>query len=61
MLKGGQHLIVRLRDGSTLRLARSWTDADGVPVSQPPQPSTVFTVGALRELIGLLDALKRRP
>jgi hypothetical protein len=61
VLKGGQHLIVRLRDGSTMRLPRSWTDADGVPVSRPAPPSNVFTIAALRELIALLEALRRRP
>jgi len=61
VLKGGQHLIVRLRDGSTMRLPRAWTDADGVAGSPSAQLSTVFTIEALRELLGLLDALKRRP
>jgi len=60
VLKGGQHLIVRLRDGSTMRLLRSWTDADGPDVSQPSQLSTMFTIDSLRELIGLLEALRRR-
>ena len=60
VLKGGKHLIVRLRDGSTMRLLRSWSDADGPDVSQPSQPSTVFTIDSLRGLIGLLEALRRR-
>jgi len=60
VLKGGQHLIVRLRDGSTMRMPRSWTDADGPPTSRPSQLSTVFTIDSLRELIALLQALRLR-
>lgn len=60
VLKGGKDLIVRLRDGSTTRLPRCWTDADGVPESSTPQLSLLLSVESLRELICLLDALKQR-
>jgi hypothetical protein len=60
VLKGGQHLIVRLGDGSTMRMPRSWTDADGPTVSRASKPSTLFTIDSLRELIALLEALRRR-
>ena len=61
ILRGGHRdLLVQLGDGSAIRLPRSWTDADGPPVSQP-LPATLVTVSAVRELITLLDALSQRP
>jgi len=49
-----------LADGSAIRMPRSWTDADGAPVPEP-LPATLVTVDSVRELIALLDALRRRP
>ena len=61
ILKDGQKdLLVQLRDGSAIRLPRAWTDADGAPFPQP-LPATLVTVSSVRELITLLDALRRRP
>ena len=61
ILKDGQtHLLLQLRDGSAIRLPRSWTDADGAPAPSP-LPATLVTVDSVRELITLLDALRRRP
>ena len=61
ILKGGHgDLLVQLGDGSAIRMPRSWTDADGAPVPQS-LPATLVTVSSVRELITLLDALRRRP
>ena len=61
ILKGGRKdLLVQLRDGSAIRLPRSWTDADGATVPDSC-PATIFTVASVRELAALLDALKQRP
>ena len=61
ILKGGQRdLLVQLRDGSAIRLPRSWTDANGAPVPQP-LPATLVTVSSVRELVTLLAALRQRP
>ncbi len=60
VLKGGaKEILVQLEDGSTMKLPRSWTDADG---AQTPlrERQTRFTVESLRRLITLLDALMER-
>jgi hypothetical protein len=56
---GGDELTVALPGGSSMRLARAWTNADGEPSPSRSQPST-FTVEALRELLELVAALRRR-
>ena len=55
-----QHVIVRLPDRTRFKIPRTWTDVDG---SRPPYDATqetIFTLESLRELITLIDALKRR-
>ena len=56
----GACIDVLLRDGTSMRVPRSWTDADGSPVIERPGRDAVFTVGAFRELIGLIRALRGR-
>jgi hypothetical protein len=56
----GDHLSVRLPNGSTTRIPRAWTDADGATECREPESMTVFTAEALRELIEIVDALLRR-
>jgi hypothetical protein len=58
VLNGPTQLVVRLGDGTTLRVPRAWTDADG-----PPPESTcesVFTVEAMRELLDHVARLRER-
>jgi len=56
---GPTQIVVRLDDGTTMRLPRTWTDADGAP---PPRCSErVFTVEALCELVERVDMLRGRP
>jgi len=57
MRDGPTHLLVRLPDG-TMRVPRSWTDADGEPA--PHGPDTIFSIDALKEMLELLEALRRR-
>ena len=58
VIKGGPvQLVVRLSDGTAMRLPRSWTDIDGVTVLAA---ESVFTVDSLRELLELVEALRRR-
>jgi hypothetical protein len=57
---GRTDLTVWLADGSRIRMPRSWTDADGAHEESSVR-LTVFTVDALRALLVLVDALKRRP
>jgi len=47
-----------LGDGTTLRVPRAWTDADG-PASEPAGES-VFTVEALRALLDHVACLRER-
>ena len=55
---GPAQMVVRLGDGTSMRLPRAWTDADGAP---PPNGSEhVLSAEALRELIELVDVLGRR-
>jgi len=61
LMEGKIDLTLRTSDGSSMRIARTWTDADG---EQPPGAlggNEVFTIPALRELIALVTALHRRP
>lgn len=60
VLRGGQtHIVVRPPDGTPMRVPRAWTDADGAP----PQSNVerAFSVDSIRELIELVDGLRRRP
>jgi len=60
LIGGPRQIVIRLRDGSTMRIPRVWTDADGARSDSPPPSETVFTVEALRELLELVSALKAR-
>lgn len=60
VIKGGPvQVVVRLPNGSPMRVPRSWTDADGAP-STPPA-DRFFTVDSLLELVELVGLLGRRP
>ena len=55
-------LLVRLSDGSKMRVPRQWTDADGDASDlecAADAGARVFTVESLRELMGLVDGLQR--
>ncbi len=55
---GPRQIVIRVDDGSSMRVPRSWTDADGPPRAEAPEH--VFTVDALRELGALVVALAQR-
>ena len=57
---GKQTLVVRLKDGSSMRIPRAWTDVDATPINAVKQGSEIFTVASLRALIELVSALKER-
>ena len=59
MLAGKEQLAVRLADGTSMRIPRAWTDADGVS-PPPPTPPTALSGDAIRELVALIDALAGR-
>jgi hypothetical protein len=55
---GTSAIVVRIADDTTMRIPRAWTDADGAPPHEPAE--TVFSIEALRDLLGLLDAIGGR-
>jgi hypothetical protein len=58
LTRGRTQLVVRLCDGTSMRLPCTWTD-----VEEPPPPSTadaIFTADALRALLDLVDVLRAR-
>jgi len=58
VLAGGPaQMVVRLRDGTSMRLPRAWTDADGASPSK--RSEHVFSAEALRELIEHAEGLRR--
>jgi hypothetical protein len=58
VVRGGRtQIVLRLSDDTTMRLPRSWTDIDGVAVFAA---ETIYTVDSLRELLELVEALRRR-
>jgi hypothetical protein len=60
VLQGGKERItIRLADGTSTRIPRDWTDADGV-VSSVKTRDGFYSVESLRETIELVDAFLRR-
>lgn len=59
-MSGQRFLVVRLPNGTRLRIARRWTDADGdvEDVDVGNAGGRVFTEESLRELIALLEVLR---
>ena len=59
---GERFLVLRLLDGSRMRVPRHWTNADGdAGTTDVPEPEdSVFTVESLRELTAVVDALLQR-
>ena len=58
--QGKTLLVVRLPDGSAMRMPRTWTDADGGGGPEEQSVMAVYTPESLRELITLVDALRAR-
>ena len=49
---------MRVADGTTMKIPRAWTDADGAPPHESGE--TVFSIEALRDLLRLVDAIGAR-
>jgi len=58
--QGKTLLVVRLPDGSSMRILRAWTDADGVAAPEELSVTCIYTPESLRDLIRLVDALRAR-
>ena len=59
LIEGKKHLAIRLQDGSSMRILRDWTDVDGKSIEGEPAFSATLTSEAIRELIELVDAVRR--
>ena len=60
VLRGGRHkLVLRMPDGLVMHVPRAWTDADGVRDDSGNASDAVFTVASIRELLGLIESLRR--
>jgi hypothetical protein len=57
---GKATVVVRLADGSAMKLPRRWTDADGMGPCDAPASDAKFGLRGLRELLRLVAALGRR-
>ncbi len=55
---GKAWVVVRLGDGSSLKLPRGWTDADGGACTTLTGHSQLFCLVGLRELLNLVRALR---
>jgi hypothetical protein len=56
---GKTTVVVRLSDGSTMKILRWWTDVDGVACTELAGGS-VLSLRGLHELLGLFTALRER-
>ena len=59
LINGKNQLAIRLRDGSSMRIPREWTDVDGKAIEGEPAVSSILTSESIRELVELVDAVKR--
>ncbi len=56
LMNGRMEVVVRLADGTTMRMPWAWTDVDGMPPE--PVDESVFTAEALRELLDRVACLR---
>jgi hypothetical protein len=59
LIDGKNNLAIRLRDGSSMRIPRDWTDVDGKAIEGKPSVSSILISETVRELIELVDAVRR--
>jgi Family of unknown function (DUF5372) len=61
VLRGGnERITIRLADGTSMHVSRSWTDADGMKAPAARRRGSFFTSDSLRRLFLLLDGLLSR-
>jgi hypothetical protein len=62
LISGPRFLVLRQTDGTRIRVARQFTDADGIAPERdgPREADRVFTVESLRELMAVIDAVLHR-
>jgi len=57
VMGGAKMFVIRVDDKSTMRIPRTWTDADGARAGMDA-PAHVFTADALRELGALVSSMR---
>jgi hypothetical protein len=57
---GKMRITIRLKDGTSMRVPRHWTDADGDIAKSSSQHETALTNESMRRLFELVDAFSRR-
>ena len=60
LMGGNERITIRLADGTSMRVPRLWTDADGVAPHDARRRDGFFTVNSLRRLVALAEALMSR-
>ena len=58
LIEGDKRIVIQLEDGTSMRIPRAWTDADGsVPSARE---ITVFTSASLDQVLSLVAAFLQR-
>ena len=55
---GPRQVVVRLSNGTSMKLPRTWTDADAAPAERATE--SIFSVESVRELIELVESFRQR-
>jgi hypothetical protein len=58
--EGKTKIHIRSKRGTSIRVPRSWTDADGEVQADLLRGSGVFTIDSLLRLIELVEAFRQR-
>ena len=59
-MDGNERIVIRLGDGTSMRIPRRWTNADGASNDGQPERITVFNIDSLRRLLELVEAFLQR-
>ncbi len=57
LMEGDERIVIRLANGTPMRIPRCWTNADGVPDTLTPERHRTLSVDSLRALIVVVDGL----
>lgn len=60
LMEGNERIVIRVDDGTSMRIRRRWTNADGDPTDQSLGGNTVFSIDSLRRVIELVEVFAQR-
>jgi hypothetical protein len=60
LMDGNERIVIRLEDGTSMRIPRGWTNADGTSNDGQPGRIAVFNIDSLRRLLELVEAFLQR-